>query len=71
MEARRDGVEDVSAIELAAGDEVERSDEESDPSGEEYGMRGDAVEGWDGGVPVGDEGMDQVEGDGFAAELDY
>jgi len=35
MQARRDGVKDVSAVELPAGNQVQRSDEETDPTCDE------------------------------------
>ena len=55
MEARRKRVEDVAAVELAAGNEIERGDEEADPAGDEDGMWRGLIEGGDGGVPVGEE----------------
>ena len=54
VQARREGVEDVSAVELAAGDEIERGDEEADPAGDQDGVGRGLVEGGDGGVPVGE-----------------
>ena len=38
VELGREGVEDVAAVELAGGDEVERRNEDADPTGDEDGM---------------------------------
>ena len=65
-----DGVEDVAAIELAAGDEVERGDEEADPSGYEHRVRGNVLEGRGLRIPVHEQGVDEADGEGFAAEAD-
>ena len=65
-----DGVEDVSAVELTAGNEIEGSDEEADPSGDEDGVGGDVFEGGSLGVPANEQGMEDADGEGFAAEAD-
>ena len=38
VQVGRDGVEDVAAIELPGGNEIERGDEQADPTGSEDGM---------------------------------
>lgn len=68
MEARRESVEDVSAVKLAAGEEIEGGDEESDPARDEDGVRGGLIERGDGGVPVGENAAQQVDGERIAAE---
>ena len=66
----REGVEDVAAIELSAGDEIERSDEEADPAGDQDGVGSDVVKGRGGGIPLEQEGMEEADGEGLAAEAD-
>jgi hypothetical protein len=67
----RDGVENVSAVELAAGNQVQRGDEEADPSGDQHGVRRDVGKVGDGGVPVHQQRVDQADGERFAAKHDY
>ena len=50
--AGRDGIEDVAAVELAAGDQVQRGDEEADPAGDEHRMGRDAIKGGNVGIPM-------------------
>ena len=45
VQARRERVEDVAAVELAAGDQVERGDEQADPARDEDGMWRGLIEG--------------------------
>ena len=68
MQARREGVEDVSAVKLAAGNEIERGDEETDPAGDEDGVGRGLVERGNGGVPVGEKVAQQLDGERIAAE---
>jgi len=65
-----DGVEDVTAVELPTGNEVEGSDEEADPSGDEDGVWGDVIEGGGLGVPADEQGVEDADGEGFSAEAD-
>ena len=44
VDCGRDGIEDVAAIELAGGDEVERGDEEAHPGGDQDRVRDDEAE---------------------------
>ena len=57
MHAGREGVEDVSAIELACGHEVERSDEEADPSGDQDGMPDGQCKGRSGWIELRQEAV--------------
>ena len=68
MQARGERVEDMAAVELAAGDEIERGDEEADPAGNENGMRRGLIEGGDGGVPVGKKMAQQADGERIASK---
>ena len=70
--ARGEGVENVSAVELAAGNQVERGDEEADPAGDENGVRREAGRTWGRmRIPAqqASEWM-QADGERFAAEAD-
>ena len=66
MDARRDGVEDVSAIELAGGHEIERSDEEADPAGDQDRMAEGVCEGGRGWMEPGKDAMHHIEGERVA-----
>ena len=44
MEGGRKSVEEMAAVELAAGDEIESGDEEADPAGDEDGVVEGVVE---------------------------
>jgi len=50
VQAGRECVEDVSTVELAAGNEVERGDEQADPAGDEDGMMSGQLEGGGSGM---------------------
>ena len=63
--AWREGVEDMSSVELAAGDEVERGDEEAYPSGDQDGMAERFAERWSGGVEGCEGCVDEFEGEGL------
>ena len=60
----------MSTVELAAGDEIERCDEEADPSGDEDGVRCDVIEGGNRRIPLHQDAVNEADGEGFAAEDD-
>ena len=58
----------MAAVELAAGNQVQRGDEQADPAGDKHRVRRDVVERWERGVPMQSEGVEQADGERFAAE---
>src|ERR1035437_7652410 len=70
VQAGRDGVENMSAIELAAGDQVKRSDEQTDPPGHQYRVRRNVVKQGNRGVPLHKESVEEADGKWFAAKAD-
>ncbi len=65
----RERVENVSAVELAAGDEIQRGDEEADPSGHEHRMRRSLMERGNDGFHH-QQTMQQLDGQRVAAKAD-
>ena len=66
MCTRRESENDVSAVELAAGDQVEGSDEEADPAGDEHRVAGGQFEGRRGRMQGVQDGVEQLEGERFS-----
>jgi hypothetical protein len=65
-----DGIEDVAAVELAGGDEVERGDEDSHPACDQDGMGDEQEDGVAGVVEVADESVDAVDEEGRLDAVD-
>ena len=64
VRGRGECVDDVAAIELSGGDEVERGDEQAHPTGDEDGVRDEQEEGVAGVVEAFDHGLDEVDQQG-------
>ena len=65
MYAGPDGVEDVSAIELAGGQQIERGNEETHPAGDEHGVADHESEGGYAGMHPREQGMNEADGPGI------
>ena len=68
MRAWRDGIENVAAVELAAGDQVQRGDEQTNPSCDKQRVGRSVVEGGEGWLPAQQQGVDEADGERLAAE---
>ena len=62
VEAGRDGVEDVAAVQLPSGDEIQRGDEEANPAGYQHRVGRGVAEGRNQGIPVRQQCMQQTDG---------
>ena len=65
MYARRDGVKDVSAVELGGRDEVERGNEQADPACDENRMVRGVRKGRNAGLDVREKAVHQGDGQGI------
>ena len=60
----------MSAVELAAGNEIERGNEEADPAGDEDGVRRNVIEGRNGRIPLHQDAVDEANRKRFTAKDD-